>query len=234
MKSKFVEMLEAGFASRNHIRQSTRPKEMLRVAYTVHGLHRSPRFRGQYEPSSRIATMVRPHVLRRNSVRQDSDVDFGESQINGDGGERGVPHQQVETESVIAESIKVDPDNPWTAADVRRHRLGTIISIARMLLHTMIEEINRYGLLCDYIGHPYLSDKKDSVWDQKSKDGVTLTIGVHQELFEEVLILLWRDLERRGFVVHDLSFREERIQFPGHLQSRRNIKWGIGFGWNLD
>lgn len=138
-----------------------------------------------------------------------------------------------EEDNSCAASVQIDPENTFKASDVRQRRLKISANIARMLLRKMIAEIDCHGLLCDYIGYPYLSKCKDSEWDRLFTDE-PFCVGTHQVLFEEALILLWRDLEKRGFVIHDLSFREERIKFPDLAQGHKNIKLGIGFGWDIE
>lgn len=171
--------------------------------------------------------------LRPDAARQDAKAATRRYQESEEDDEQDDQIHPLDSASLIGTSFEADPDYPWTATDVRRWRSGTIRSIAKMLLHSIIQEINCYGLMCDYIGYPYLSNKKDSVWDERSKEGRTIHVGNQQDLFEEVLILLWHDLECRGFLVNDLSFREEKIEFTGSPQRKGRFKWGIGLGWDL-
>lgn len=134
--------------------------------------------------------------------------------------------------NLSAESITISEDT-ITATDLRVRRSEKIICIAGMLLRTIVAEIKMHGLLLDYVGYPYRSRYKDSAWDvADSRDGL-LRMGTHQELFEDAIILLWRDLKRRGFVVHELSYREERIKFPTRVRGRQ-VRKGIGLAWDLE
>lgn len=120
-----------------------------------------------------------------------------------------------------------------TATEIRARRQQKIACIAGMLFRTIVEEIKVHGLLVDYVGYPYRTKQKDSAWDGPDDHGDHLCMGTHQELFEEAIILLWSDLRQRGFVVHELSYREERIRFLTREHGRRTRK-GIGLAWNLE
>lgn len=120
--------------------------------------------------------------------------------------------------------IEIDAQNEFTAERYRTRRVKKAAGIARFLLHVMIREIDRYGLLQDYIGYPYRSGARDSAWDDKRQFGLSFCMGHDVALFPMVEELLIDDLTKRGFTVHYLRFTEEQVQ----------RKLGIGLAWSID
>lgn len=128
----------------------------------------------------------------------------------------------------------VDATTLISARDIRAKRLRKAANIAKVLLHVMLDEIEVHGLFIDYVGYPYKSRNRMSSWDRPNEScSGDFIMGQHQELFPEAIAFLEQDLRTRGFIVHKLTFREEKITFPLNAEGDCKVQEGIGLGWHL-
>jgi len=105
--------------------------------------------------------------------------------------------------------------------------------IAKVLLRTIHSELEIYGLMTDFVGYAYRSQYKDSAWDFRQDDGRLCIMGHHQDLFSDALLLLADNLSADGLKVRQLTFRQEKIQFPSRVK-RKYIRTGLGLSWQLE